>query len=71
MPETPTVTRTFRFAFWYSSATASLMGKTVLEPSTRIIAGVAFSEVVPPSRGASAEPPQATVTAKSAELHGM
>jgi hypothetical protein len=35
VPDTPTVTR-WRpcFAFWNSSATASVTGKTVLEPST-------------------------------------
>jgi hypothetical protein len=33
----PTETSTFGFAFLNSSATASLMGKTVLDPSTRII----------------------------------
>jgi hypothetical protein len=34
VPEMPTVTRMPRFAFWKSSATASVTGKTVLEPST-------------------------------------
>ena len=34
VPEIPTVTRMLGLAFWNSSATASLMGKTVLEPST-------------------------------------
>ena len=34
VPEMPTVTRMFGLAFWNSSATASLMGKTVLEPSS-------------------------------------
>src|SRR5512147_3181981 len=34
VPEIPTVTFTAPFlAFWYSSATASVTGKTVLEPS--------------------------------------
>ena len=33
VPEMPTVTRTEVLAFWNSSATASLMGKTVLDPS--------------------------------------
>ena len=34
VPEMPTVTRMPGLAFWNSSATASLMGKTVLEPSS-------------------------------------
>jgi hypothetical protein len=34
VPEIPTVTRVPGFAFWNSSATASLIGKTVLEPSS-------------------------------------
>src|SRR5687768_4654014 len=33
VPDVPTGTRTFGFAFWNSSATASEMGKTVLDPS--------------------------------------
>ena len=33
VPEMPTVTRTSWLAFWNSSATASLIGKTVLDPS--------------------------------------
>jgi hypothetical protein len=33
VPETPMVTRLSRLTFWNSSATASLMGETVLEPS--------------------------------------
>ena len=51
VPEMPTVTSTFGFAFWNSSATASLMGKTVLDPSTRIIplsSSLACSVVAPP-----------------------
>jgi hypothetical protein len=39
VPETPTVTRTWRFSFWYSSATASEIGKTVDEPSMRTTPG--------------------------------
>ena len=34
VPEMPTVTLTPWLAFWNSSATASLMGKTVLDPSS-------------------------------------
>jgi hypothetical protein len=33
VPDTPTVTRTFGCFFWNSSATASVMGNTVLDPS--------------------------------------
>ena len=39
VPEIPTVTRTFPlWAFWNSSATASVIGNTVLEPSTLTMA---------------------------------
>src|SRR5687767_10524872 len=34
VPEMPTVTRVPGLAFWNSSATASLIGNTVLEPSS-------------------------------------
>ncbi len=51
-PETPTVTRTSGLAIWNSSATASAMGKTVLDPSIWTLPVRAS----PPSR---ASPPQA------------
>ena len=38
VPEMPTVTRTLWLAFWNSSATASLMGNTVLDPSRVTVA---------------------------------
>ena len=37
VPEVPTVTRTPGFSLWNSSATASVSGATVLEPSMRIV----------------------------------
>jgi len=38
VPEMPTVTLTaLRLDFWNSSATASVIGNTVLEPSTRTV----------------------------------
>ena len=56
VPEMPTVTRTLpRFWIWNSSATASVIGNTVLEPSTLITWASA--------RGASASPAKATVAA--------
>ena len=55
----PTVTRTPGFAFWNSSATASLMGKTVLEPSKVTVRDSAGAAVVP----LGWPPPQATETA--------
>ena len=46
VPEMPTVTRMApRLSFWNSSATASVIGKTVLEPSILTIFGSA--EAVP------------------------
>ena len=48
VPEMPTVTLA-PLAFWNSSATASVIGKTVLEPSTRMIAA--------PPPDAGCEPP--------------
>ena len=41
VPEMPTVTRTPLLAFWKSSATASVIGNTVLEPSIWITDGAA------------------------------
>ena len=41
VPEMPTVTRTPGLAFWNSSATASLTGKTVLDPSSVTTEGAA------------------------------
>ncbi len=62
VPEMPTVTRTPGVTFWNSSATASLMGKTVLEPSRVTVAA-------PPDRPPSLlwpPPPQpATATVLS------
>ena len=51
VPDMPTEMSTFGFAFLNSSATASLMGKTVLDPSTRIMplsSLLACSVVAPP-----------------------
>jgi hypothetical protein len=63
VPDTPTVTRRPGLAIWNSSATASLIGKTVLDPSIRISAGVSASPSPP-------LPPQATtaiaITAQAA-----
>src|SRR5687768_6808466 len=42
VPEIPTVTLLPGFAFWNSSATASVIGNTVLEPSTLISASPDF-----------------------------
>src|SRR5687767_1014137 len=39
VPESPTVTRCPAFCFWNSSATASVIGNTVLEPSIAMTAG--------------------------------
>ena len=56
VPEMPTVTRTSGLAFWNSSATASLIGKTVLEPSsaTMVVLGAAppLEDEVPPPQAA-------------------
>src|SRR6185503_7760143 len=56
VPEMPTVTLTCCFfAFWKSSATASVTGNTVLEPSTLTIwanAGVAANAAARRDRGA-------------------
>ena len=42
VPEMPTVTRTLpRLWIWYSSATASVIGNTVLEPSTLTVCAIA------------------------------
>jgi hypothetical protein len=40
VPEIPTVTRTPGCVFWNSSATASVIGNTVLDPSIRMIEAV-------------------------------
>ena len=40
LPEIPTGTRTLEKRFWYSSATACVIGPTVLEPSTRIVPSI-------------------------------
>ena len=56
VPEMPTVTLIAPFlAFWKSSATASVTGKTVLEPSTLTTCAVAT--------GAAATPPSTAATA--------
>ena len=52
VPEMPTVTRTAALAFWNSSATASLTGKTVLDPSSVTVAAGAPDEVPPPPQPA-------------------
>ena len=51
VPEMPTVTRTPGLAFWNSSATASLIGKTVLEPSRVTVAGGAAPPPAPVRAG--------------------
>ena len=61
VPEVPTVTGMPAFAFWNSSAMASLMGKTVLEPSTAMtVAGVL-----------GAEPPHPTAPSVTADTTAM
>jgi len=52
-PETPTGTRTLGAVFWNSSAIASLIGNTVLEPSMRTVP-VSAAALPPP---ALSEPP--------------
>lgn len=48
VPETPTVTFTPRWAFWNSSATASVIGYTVDEPSIcTILSAARIGPVVP------------------------
>ena len=62
VPEMPTVTFTPAVAFWNSSATASLIGNTVLDPSS-------VTRVVPPDEDAPLElapPPQAASANTSA-----
>ena len=59
VPEMPTVTLTAPFfAFWNSSATASVTGKTVLEPST-------FTTCAGRHRSAAPTPPSSAATAAS------
>jgi len=55
VPEKATVTCTPEFAFWNSSATASVIGYTVLEPSMEM------SPVRAGPEGLAAEPPQAAM----------
>src|SRR5687768_15054197 len=64
VPDTPTVTRTSWLARWNSSATASLMGKTVLDPSTRTTA-----PPLPSDPGVELPPPQAVVRAAATAAH--
>src|SRR6478672_12330301 len=53
VPEMPTVTRTLpRFWIWYSSATASVIGNTVLEPSTLMVCAPTILDAVRASRPA-------------------
>ncbi len=62
VPEIPTVTRTPGLAFWNSSATASLTGKTVLDPSRVTTDGAAVpvdDAGWPPPHPASANTPRA------------
>src|SRR5688572_17005586 len=61
VPEMPTVTRTLpRFWIWNSSATASVIGNTVLEPSILITWASAV--------GATARPANASVAALNSEM---
>ena len=57
VPEMPTVTRVPGLARWNSSATASLIGKTVLDPSsvTRRGAPAASRTPTPPPQAAASE----------------
>src|SRR5215510_3636336 len=64
VPDTPTVTRAPAWVFWNSSATDSLIGNTVLEPSTRIM-GAAASATMP---GVSPALPQAVIEPPSTRL---
>src|SRR6185436_1649862 len=64
VPDTPTVTRASVCVFWNSSATASLIGNTVLEPSTRIV-GAAASATTPAEPAAL---PQAVIEPPSTRL---
>jgi hypothetical protein len=52
VPELPTVTRAPARSFWNSSATASVMGKTVLDPSTLTTDVAVVSEAGPPPQAA-------------------
>ncbi len=64
VPEMPTVTRILpRLAIWNSSATASVIGNTVLEPSILITCASAF--------GASDRPANASVAAVNSEMAFM
>jgi hypothetical protein len=64
VPEMPTVTRTFpRFWIWNSSATASVIGNTVLEPSILMTWASAL--------GARGGPRTATVAAVNSEMAFM
>ena len=64
VPEMPTVTRLPFSPFWNSSATASLIGKTVLEPS-RVTSDGPDVDGVPPVRASCALCPQAARDVKS------
>ncbi len=66
VPEMPTVTRTPRFSIWNSSATASVTGKTVLEPSIRTMPDKAASfsirlSPLPQAAAAAISPERATL----------
>ena len=64
VPEMPTVTRILpRFWIWNSSATASVIGNTVLEPSILMTWASAL--------GASARPANAIVAAVNSEMAFM
>ena len=55
VPEMPTVTRTSRpLAFWNSSATASVTGNTVLEPSICTVSAAPAAPAAPSSAAANA-----------------
>ena len=74
VPEMPTVTRVSLSAFWNSSATASLIGNTVLEPSRLTsdgpeVAGAPRASVLR-ARAAAQMRRQAAVPTDSAERSG-
>ena len=56
VPDEPTVTRVPAFAFWNSSATASVIGNTVLDPSA-VITRASLELAV--AAGFEPSPPQA------------